>query len=451
MEIPDPQYVKTDDGTYIAYQVVGEGSVDISLQHAWLGGLELMWEDPYLSAAYEKLAAFSRLILHDRRATGLSSRNVRPPTLETRVRDLLVVLDATGSDRTVLLGSAEGGAPNALLASMYPDRTHSLIWWWPIAQSVWSPDYPWADTPEKVQRELRMGRELWGTSAYGRAWAESNEWAGGEFAPASQLDEEFARIARLSRHWATPDVAEELSRIWYETDVRGILPSIRAPTLLMCRDLPKQVEEATYVSALIPGSEVVSFVGTQQGMEPEGMDEIADRIRRFIGAERPPLAANRVLSTVLFTDIVGSTEKAAELGDHRWHEVLEAHHSRVRAQMQRFSGREIDTAGDGFFMTFDGPARAVECTLAIAESVRELGLQIRAGCHTGEVELAGESVHGIAVHIGARIASKAGPGEVLVSSTVKDLTAGSGLVFEDAGEHELKGVAERWHLYRVIE
>lgn len=172
----------------------------------------------------------------------------------------------------------------------------------------------------------------------------------------------------MSRHWATPDVAEELSRIWYETDVRGMLPSIRAPTLLMCRDLPKQVEEATYVSALIPGSEVVSFVGTQQGMEPEGMDEIADRIRRFIGAERPPLAANRVLSTVLFTDIVASTEKAAEVGDHRWHEVLEAHHSRVRAQIQRFSGREIDTAGDGFFITFDGPARAVECTLAIAES-----------------------------------------------------------------------------------
>jgi len=452
VEIPDPRYVKTEDDVYIAYEVVGDGPVDISLQHAWLGGLDLMWEDPYISASYEHLASFSRLILHDRRATGLSSRNVRTPTLETRVGDLLAVLKDIGSDRTVLLGSAEAGAPNALFASMYPNRTHSLIWWWPTAQSVWAPDYPWGDTPDLVERAIQDARELWGTKAYGRAWAEQNEilLGGGEFSPASSLEEEFAQIARVSRHWATPDVAEELSRIWYQTDVRGVLPSIRVPTLLMCRDLPKQVEEATYIGGLIRGSRVLSFPGTQQGMKEEGMDAIAEEIRRFIGAERPPSAKNRLLTTVLFTDIVGSTEKAAELGDHRWHRLLEGHHSRVRAQLQRFRGREIDTAGDGFFATFDGPARAVECAQAIGGSVRELGLEIRAGCHTGEIELDGDSVHGIAVHVGARIASMAGPGEVLVSSTVRDLVAGSGLSFEDAGEHDLKGVPDRWHLFRVV-
>ena len=451
MEVPEPRYVKTADGVYIAYQVFGEGPVDISLQHAWLGGLELMWEDPYTVSFYEELASFSRLILHDRRSTGLSSRNVQPPTLETRVEDLVAVLDAIGSDRTVLLGSGEGGAPNALFASMYPDRTHALLWWWPAAQSVWASDYPWGDTPDLVEREMRAVRDSWGTKAYGRNWADQNEIlaGGGEFSPAARIEGEFALIARISRHWATPDVAEELERIWYETDVRGVLPSIRVPTLLLCRELPRQVEEATYIGGLIPGSEVLSFPGTQQGLEGEGMDTIAEAIRRFVGAERPMSARNRVLATVLFTDIVGSTERAAELGDHRWHQLLESHHGRVRAQLQRFRGREIDTAGDGFLATFDGPARAVECAQAIADSVRELGLEIRAGCHTGEIELDGDSVGGIAVHIGARVASLAQPGQVLVSSTLKDLVAGSGLVFEDAGDHELKGVPDRWHLYAV--
>jgi class 3 adenylate cyclase/pimeloyl-ACP methyl ester carboxylesterase len=447
--IPEPRYVKTDDGVYIAYQVVGDGPIDISMEHAWLGGLELMWEDPYISASYDALGSFSRLILHDRRATGLSSRNVPPPTLETRVGDLIAVLDAIGSERTALLGSGEGGAPLALFASIYPDRTHGLIWWWPAARSVWAPDYPWGDTPDVMERELHAVRELWGTRAYGRAWAEQTEIiaGGGEFSP--RLEEELVQIARVSRHWATPDVAEELERIWYETDVRGVLPLIRIPTMLMCRDLPRLVEEATYIGGLIPGSRVVSFPGTQLGMEWEGMDAIADEIRHFIGAERPVRAIDRMLATVLFTDIVGSTEKAAELGDHRWHQVLEGHNTRVRAQLQRFHGREIDTAGDGFFATFDGPARAVVCAQAIGDSVRELSLEIRAGCHTGEIELDADSVRGIAVHIGARVTSMAGPGEVLVSSTVKDLVAGSGLVFEDRGEHELKGVPGKWRLYAV--
>jgi class 3 adenylate cyclase/pimeloyl-ACP methyl ester carboxylesterase len=449
--IPEPRYVKTQDGVYIAYQVVGEGRVDISLQHAWLGGLELMWEDPHTAAFYEELASFSRLILHDRRATGLSSRNVRPPNLETRVEDLLAVLDAIGSERTVLLGAFEGGAPNALFASGKPARTHSLIWWGPSAQSVWTHDYPWGSTPDLVEHELRAAREDWGTEAYGRNWVENNEMllGGGEFAPPSKLDEELTRVARVSRHWATPDVAEELARIWYETDVRGVLPSIRVPTLLMCRDLPRQVEEATYIGGLVPGSMVSPHPGTNVGLEWEGMDAIAEEIRRFIGAERPLLAMDRVLATVMFTDIVGSTEKAVEMGDHRWGRLLEGHHMRVRTELQRFRGREIDTAGDGFLATFDGPARAVLCAQAIGNSVRELGLQIRAGCHTGEIEMAGGGVQGIAVHIGARVTSMAGSGEVLVSSTVKDLVAGSGLAFEDRGEHELKGAPGKWRLYAV--
>jgi class 3 adenylate cyclase len=449
--IPEPRYVKAEDGAYIAYQLVGEGAVDISLQHAWLGGLELMWEDPYTAAFYEELALFSRVILHDRRATGLSSRNVRPPNLETRVSDLMAVLDEIGSERTVLLGAFEGGAPNALFASGYPERTHSLIWWGPSAQSVWASDYPWGSPPDLVEHELRGIRETWGTKAYGRNWVENNELllGGGEFAPPSRLEEELTRVARISRHWATPDVAEELERIWYETNVRGVLPTIRVPTLLMCRDLPRLVEEATYIGGLMPDSRVRKFPGSNAGLEWEGMDAIADEIRRFIGADRPLLAIDRLLATVLFTDIVGSTEKAVELGDHRWNQLLEAHHVRVRAQLQRFHGREIDTAGDSFFATFDGPARAVVCAQAIADSVHELGLEIRAGCHTGEIELDGDSVRGLAVHIGARVSSLARPGEVLVSSTVKDLVAGSGLVFEDRGEHELKGVPDVWRLYAV--
>ena len=452
MEIPEPRFARAGDGAYIAYQVVGEGPVDISLQHAWLGGLELMWEDPSTVAFYEELASFSRLILHDRRATGLSSRNVRPPNLETRVGDLLAVLDAIGSDRAVLLGSAEGGAPNALFASVYPERTRSLIWWGPTAQSVWTPDYPWGSTPEIVEHEMRSVREHWGTKEYGRNWVENNEMllGGGEFSPATRLEEELTQVARVSRHWATPDVAEELERIWYETDVRGILPSIRVPTLLLCRDLERMVEETAHVGGLIPGSTVRSFPGTQVGLQSEGMPAIADEIRRFIGAERPPLARDRVLATVLFTDIVGSTQKASSLGDAAWKALLARHDQLVRREVERYRGRYVNTTGDGFLATFDGPARAVLCAQEIGDVVGELGLEIRAGCHTGEIELVGEDVQGIAVHIGARVAALAGASEVLVSSTVKDLVAGSGLVFEDRGEHELKGVPGPWRIYRVV-
>jgi len=295
-------------------------------------------------------------------------------------------------------------------------------------------------------------RETWGTEAYGRNWAELNATLlGGDFAPTSSLEGELTWVARTGRHWATPDVAEELERIWYETDVRGILPSIRVPTLLMCRDLPGQVDETRYIGGLIPGSRVRSFPGKQQGMEWEGQEAIAEEIRRFIGAERTPPPIDRGLATLLFTDIVGSTEKAAELGDYRWGQLLEGHRERVRAQLRRFHGREIDTAGDGFLATFDGPARAVRCAQAIGRSVRELGIEVRAGCHTGEVELLGDAVLGIAVHIGARVAALAGPSQVLVSSTVKDLTAGSGLTFEDAGARELQGVPDRWRLYRVVD
>jgi class 3 adenylate cyclase len=377
---------------------------------------------------------------------------VRPPNLETRVEDLLAVLDAVDSQRTVLLGAFEGGAPNALFAGAHPERTHSLVWWGPSAQEVWAPDYPWGSSPDQIEREMRNVRQNWGTPTYGRIWAEvSEQLIGGQFVPPSSFEEDNVRVARISRHWATPDVAEQLERIWWQTDVRGILPTIRVPTLLMCRDLPRQVEEASHIGALIPGPRVRFFPGTQEGMEWEGMSEIAEEIRRFIGAERPTPAINRVLTTVLFTDIVGSTQRVAELGDNRWRQLLEDHDARVRAQLQRFSGREIDTAGDGFMATFDGPARAVRCAQAIVASVRELGIEIRAGCHTGEVELAGDRVRGIAVHIGARLAALAGPSQALVSSTVKDLTAGSDLTFEDIGEHELKGIPGNWQLYRVIE
>jgi class 3 adenylate cyclase len=441
---PDTRYATTPDGVYIAYQVAGEGPVDVAWQTDFTNNIDVMWESPVFGPVFREIASFARLILHDRRGTGLSSRNVSPPNLETRVADLRVVLDAVGSERPVLAGFIEGGAPAVLLAASNPERVQSIVWWGPAARSLWSPDYPWGVRREYVEvneRELQH----WGTLEGARIWAEGESIYGRVF-----TEEQIRFNAKLRRHTGTPDVARELTRIWYETDIRQVLPSVNVPALLLDQHATQSdVEETQYVASLMPQAELKVL---PQGVmsSPQVISAVVDEVRRFVGVEAPMPELDTVLATVLFTDIVASTEKQAALESHAWKELIQRHHAIVRDALQRWHGVEADTAGDGFYATFDGPARAIRCALDIVLRIRELGIEIRAGVHTGECEIVEGKCTGIAVSIGARVASTAGPSEVRVSQAVKDLVAGSGLTFDDAGEHELKGVPDRWRLYRVV-
>lgn len=440
----DTHYAITPDGVHIAYQIIGDGPVDVVWQTDWPGNIDIDHEAPLVRIWFEELASFSRIILHDRRGVGLSSRNVPLPNLETRVSDLLLVLDVVGSERPVLTGVLESGAPNALLAATRPDRVQSMVWVEPSPRCAWAPDYPWGDKPEDLEAELRdIG--LWGTLAYGRAFVQHAASRDNEMPP----DPTAARMAKATRNACTPDVARELARIWYETDVRGVLSAVQVPTLILAHpDREDAFDRARDVASQIPGAELQGIPG--RAWSEEAVRSIAEKVRRFIGVERTPTELDAVLSTVLFTDIVGSTQKQASLGDHRWKQLIERHHTLVRGALERWRGVEIDNAGDGFYAIFDGPARAIRCAQDVSSRVRDLGIEIRAGIHTGECKVINEKVGGIAVTIGARVAALAGPSEVLVSRTVKDLVAGSGFTFHDAGLHELKGIPDRWHLYRAL-
>lgn len=443
MDILDIHYAVTPDGVHIAYQVVGDGPVDVVWQSDWPGNIDMEWEEPLGALWFREVSSFARVILHDRRGIGLSSRNVALPNLETRVSDLLTVMDAVGSEQPILTGVFESGAPNALLAASKPERVHSMVWMEPSPRFAWAPDYPWGRTPADMEAELR-DIELWGTLAYGRAFLKDEASRGNVFP-----DSVAAPMAKASRNACTPDVARALSQIWYESDVRGILPAVQAPTTILTMGATENdSDQAEYVASLIPGAELREIPGDVWA--EESVRTFAEEIRRIAGVGPPARNLDRVLVTVVFTDIVGSTVHLSQLGDAEWRSTLARHDERARAEIERHRGRYVNSTGDGLLATFDGPARAVRCAQAIGLSVRDLGIQIRAGVHTGEVELDGEAVRGIAVHIGARVAALGGPSEVLVSQTVKDLVAGSGLIFEDAGEHELKGVADRWHLYRVL-
>jgi len=443
----DTRYARTPDGAYIAYRTFGEGAVDIVWQADLLSNFDVAWEYPPERAWLTGLASFARVIVHDRRGTGASSRNVPAPNLETRVADLKAVLDAVGSDRSVLGADFEGGAPNILFAATHPDRVRGLVWWSPLPRSDRAPDFPWGDNrddPESIAAESRS-LESWGTSDFGEVFRSQ------QAAEGNRIPEDWSVVmSKHSRQTCTPDVARELMHIWHETDVRGVLPAVQAPTLLIAHAAAEgDVESAEYVASLMPRAEVATFPG-EIAVSLETVDAHLDRVRRFIGIDTPAPSLDSVLATIVFTDIVGSTEKQASIGDRAWKELVEGHHDVVRQSLQRWRGDEVDTAGDGFFATFDGPARAIRCALEAVEHVRDLGIELRAGAHTGECELINGKVGGLAVSIGARVAAKGGPSEVLVSQTVKDLVAGSGFTFHDAGEHELKGVPDRWRLYRVV-
>jgi class 3 adenylate cyclase/pimeloyl-ACP methyl ester carboxylesterase len=443
---PGVAFARAPDGAYLAYQVFGDGPLDLFWQDDFFAVVDEWWDSPIDRAVYEALGGFARVILHDRRGTGCSSRGSGPANLETRVSDTLVVMDACRADRPVVGGLMEGGASMALLAAMHPDRVRSLVWVRPVPRPLASPDFPWGVEASYVERELTFLGQ-WGTEAYARSFIELNADA---MEGAWSAESYVAHLARIARRTCTPDVAEQLTRMWYETDIRGALPSIQVPTLLIVDEKDSEFhfsEVGEHVASLIRHAVVEPYIPMDEA--GTGARSMGETILRFTGAQRRPDALDSVLATVLFTDIVDSTMLSARVGDREWNVIRRRHDEIVRAELARHRGREVKTMGDGFLATFDGPARGMHCARAISKGVRELGIEIRAGLHTGEIEAEGSDIVGIAVAIAARISAMSGPSEVLVSRTVKDLTAGSGLTFEDAGEHSLKGVPDRWQLYRV--
>ena len=444
MELPETRYARSGDVS-IAYQVVGEGPFDLVWTPGAFSNVELAWEEPAQARFRRALASFARLIVFDKRGTGLSDRVAGIPDLETRMDDIRAVMDAAGSERGAIVGVSEGGPMALLFAATYPERAQALVLYGSLPRFVRGPGFPWRQPKHEYLAECADDARRWGTEEAAREMLESQ----GQDVTPEKL-EWWARRQRLS---ASPGAVEQLARMNAEIDVRPVLPTVRVPTLVLHRledHLP--IEGARWMSAQIPGARMIELPGGPHIPSFGDWESVVAAIRDFVS---PICTAGvqaeheSVLATVLFTDIVGSTAKAAELGDRGWRELLEQHHARIRQQLAAFRGIELDTAGDGFFARFDGPARAIRCATAITESVHELGIDVRAGLHTGECELLDNKVAGIAVSIGARVAAQARPGEVLVSQTVKDLVAGSGLAFEDRGAAELKGVPGEWRLYAV--
>jgi class 3 adenylate cyclase/pimeloyl-ACP methyl ester carboxylesterase len=446
VENPRTRYAQSADGTYIAYQVFGEGP-DLLVASPWISHLEIMWEFDDMSSWYRTLARFARVINMDQRGIGLSDRMTQMIDLETRVDDVRAVLDAVGSERAVLYGQGlDGGAICSMFAAMYPGRTAGLLLWSGQACGFKDADYPWAATAAESENFRALIADTWGDEdLIGPLLTEAGVPTQAGDAGARK------RWARLMRHAASRGDALIHERMFDETDYRRILPSIHVPTAILQPE-GEELPAAEWMASQIPGAKVV-LLPESPDYPPElsHPERNLEATRTFIADLRELEAdLDRVLATVLFTDIVDSTATAAAMGDRAWRDVVERHHAIVRGSLGRFRGTEIDTAGDGFFATFNGPARAVRSAEHIIESAPALGLEIRAGVHTGECQTIDGKVGGLGVAIGARIGSKAQAGEILVSRTVKDLTAGGGLSFEDAGEHELKGVPDLWHLYRVV-
>ncbi len=442
MNPSDVRYATTSGGC-VAYQLAGEGPIDLVFIPEWWNETESMWDQPLLADVLERLASFSRLICFDRRGCGISDPIPlgATPVLDDWLEDLGAVMDAVHSERAVLVGCSGGGPLSVLFAATYPDRVSSLVLVNSYARFSRAPEFRIGMPPELVEQALERVQLQWGT---------------GEqldiLAPSLRDDLHLRRWwARYQRHSLSPGAAAAIQRMLFEIDVRDILPAVRAPTLVVHRvdDPFVRLPQGRYLAEHIPNAELVELAGTDHVFFGENADGLVDEIETFATGARRTAQSNRVLTTMLFTDIVGSTERAAEIGDGAWRTMLARHHAEVRVALERFRGREVDTAGDGFFATFDGPARAMRCALRISEAVRELGLEVRAGVHTGEVEVHGLSVTGIAVHVAARVAARARSGEVLVTGTVRDLVAGSGIRFEDRGRHALKGVPDEWQIYAV--
>ena len=449
MERPDVRYAVTSDGTHVAYAVIGDGPIDLVYSFGYLSNIDVFSEWPEHTALWRSLATFSRLIVFDRRGSGLSDRALPDGanTLEAGMDDIRAVMDAAGSERALLLGLQDGGMLCALFAASHPDRTIGLVVYGSAPKGAWSEDFPWSWRDEEWDRYLENLERTWGSPQ--QAEEQMQEVTGGLSASPAQV----ADWARMFRSMASPGSAVAVERMLRDFDVRSVLPAIRVPALVLHAkdDQVEQLEAGRVVASAIPGARFVELPGSEHIPLWQNAERVVGEVRSFAGSIRTEEAElDRVLATVLFTDIVDSTAQSAAMGDHAWREVKDRHDQLVRGQLTRYRGREIKTMGDGFLATFDGPARGIRSALAIANGARGLGIEVRAGLHTGEVTFEGDDVAGLGVAIGARVGAKAGASEVLVSQTVKDLVAGSGLGFEDAGEHDLKGVPDRWHLYRVV-
>ncbi|MBA2384933.1 MAG: adenylate/guanylate cyclase domain-containing protein [Actinobacteria bacterium] len=438
MDIPQTRYARSGD-VNIAYQVVGDGPLDLVLVPGFVSHLDIDWEEPRAAHGLRRLAAFSRLIRFDKRGTGLSDRSVGLPDLETRMDDVRAVMDAVGSERAALYGYSEGGPMCCLFSATYPERVSALVIYASYAKRQ-DPDgdYPWVQSWEDRQAYAAEVERNWGEEADRTRMGANVDEA---------LTAWWLRRARAS---ASPGGARDLILMNSQIDVRHVLPTIAVPTLVLHRtgDGDSNVEEGRYLASRIPGARFVELSGDDHFPWVNG-DQIIDEIEVFLTGVRRGPDPDRVLATILFTDLVGSTERAVEVGDRRWAELVEAHHAAVRRELERFRGRELDVAGDGFFAAFDGPARAVRCATAVRDALRRIGLGVRAGVHTGECQQVEGKLAGLAVVVGARISAAAAEGQVLVSGTVHDLVAGSGLEFEDRGERELKGLPGVWRLYAV--
>jgi pimeloyl-ACP methyl ester carboxylesterase len=429
------------DGVSIAYQVHGEGPLDLVFVPGFVSQVELLWEEPEVARFLRRLTSFARLLIFDKRGQGLSDRPGRPPTLEESMDDLGAVIEAAGFERPALFGISEGGPMSTLYAATYPGRVSGLILFGTFARMVETDGFPHGISDEALDKWGSVVRRDWGKPVALDVWA-----------PSRLGDREFERWwARLLRQGTSPAGAIALMDLYREMDVRAILPAIDVPTLVLHREDDRMIAAAQgrYLAGEISGARYVELPGEDHLPFTGDIDAMLDEVEEFLVGSRRATENERALATILFTDIVASTEKAAELGDRGWRQLLERHDAAVRRQLSLHRGREVKTMGDGFLATFDGPARAIRCASALREEVERLGLEVRAGIHTGEVELIGDDVGGMAVNIGARIGALAGPGEVLVSSTVRELVVGSGLEFADRGAQTLKGAPGEWRLFAV--
>jgi class 3 adenylate cyclase len=433
-------YAKAGD-LHIAYRVIGDGPMDLIYVPTWVSHVELIDEHPLIARFFEEVGRFARVIVFDRRGAGLSDPISDVPPLEEQIDDVLAVMDAAGAERAALFAQLEGGAMASLFAATHPERVSGLILFSAWARMTWAPDYTWANKQEERAPIVDEMIKTWGDGSWVAAMA-----------PSRADDSSFLEwFGKLQRYGASPGVAKRLMLLAGSHDVRAVLPTIQVPTLVMRRrgDQFLNREHALYLAEHIPGAELRELPGTDALAIGSDAGDVVAEVEEFLTGARHERAPDRVLATVLFTDICGSTERAAELGDRRWRELLQRHDEVVRSHVERHRGRAVKSTGDGVLATFDGPARAIQASQAIVDSVRQLGIEIRAGLHTGECEVIGDDVGGLAVHIGARVMSEAGAGEVMVSSTVKDLVVGAGIEFADRGEHDLKGVPGAWRLFAV--
>ena len=438
---PETRYARSGE-LHIAYQVVGDGPIDLVYVPSWISQVEHYWEEPAVARYFKRLASFSRLIMFDRRGSGLSDPVTRAPTLEEQMDDVVAVMDAAGSARAGVFAQLEGGAMAALFAATHPERTSALMLYEAMPRMSWAPDYDWPPRREEREAYLENGGLLtWGDGSRILPLAPKSSSA--------RLRQWFARLERLA---ASPGTAASLMMMNAEVDVRAVLPSISVPTLVLHRSQDQfiDIRHSRYLAQHIPGARYVELPGEEAISFGTDSQLLLDEIEEFLTGERHTSDSERILATVMFSDIVDSTRHAAEIGDRRWRDLLESIEAVVMRELARFRGRAVKSMGDGFLATFDGPARAIRCASAIADTTRaQFDLEVRCGLHTGEIEVIGDDVGGIAVHIGARVGASAGPGEVLVSGTVKDLVAGSGIQFEDRGERELKGIPGSWRLWAV--